>query len=267
MFPPGRRRRRRQPARPSRPPSSYHHPSGQMDWHKAVQALLPTLMETRLRSWSPVDINAQKDCLFYNGRIPQEITDLIFEFALSSDILPDARSVSTYSHVFCVRLDHERGDDEPEPEPTSQQAETVGTSISASSHVGSPAYNDFDFDVYLFDRDDDTVPRMKHMGYDWFRPDNTGRAVFTGHELLRTCRRVYLDANKILEQERGVVVWSGREPYWGRGLNDFISRLQQNYPRQLPNTSSIRWFAHIYLLVRSFFSPSFLPMGNKLLSY
>lgn len=264
MFPQGARRGRRNLVRPGRPPHA--RPPGQLDWYNAAQSLLPTLMESRLKSWGPADVNIQQDCLFYNGRIPPEITDLIFEFALSPDTIPGPVSELHPNHDFCVRYDHERSSDEPEPEPATQQAEDVGTSMSTSLQVASQADGDLDIDGYITHPEASPIYRRSDLGFDWFRPDNTGRVVFNGHELLRTCRRVYLHTNKLLEQARDVIVYSGREPSSDWGLNHFISRLQLNYSQQLPKIHSIRWFAQMYLLVSLFFFPSLLHLSLALVT-
>lgn len=258
MFPQGARRGRRNLAWPDRPPHGCL--PGQLDWYNAAQALLPTLMESRLKLWGPADINIQQDCLFYNGRIPPEITDLIFEFALSPNTIPGPRFALDPNHDFCVRYDHERSNDEPEPEPATQPAEDAGTSMSTSLQVGSQADGDLDIDGDIIQPETNMVPRRNDLGFDWFRPDNTGRVVFNGRELLRTCRRVYLHTNKLLEQARDVAVYSGREPWRDRGLNQFISRLQENFPHQLPKIHSIHWFAQMYLLVCLFFIQSLLHL-------
>lgn len=220
-----------------------------MDWHNATQALLPTMMESRLKTWGPADIDTQQDCPFYNGRIPQEITDLIFEFALSPDTLPYPQSQVDPGHDFCIRYDHEPSDEEPEVDPVrmAQLAERAGAETELSPH------GDLDLDQGFFDPATGRTARKKELGFDWFRPDS-GRVVLHGHQLLRTCRRVYLHTHKIFEQANEVVIYSGREPPSAsggrdRGLDGFIWGLRENYADQLPKIRSIRWFPQMYLLV------------------
>lgn len=233
--------------RPGQGIGNRHSPS-QEEWYNAVQALLPTLIESRLKSWGPEDINLQHGCLFYSGRIPQEITDLIFEFALSPDTRLSPQSEVDPRHDFCVRYDHETGEDEPDLEPVAQQDGALTMTVNGS---GGP--------IIVPRRE--TFACRKESGFDWFRPDNTGQAVFSGCGLLRTCRRIYLHANKHIEQARDVVLYSGREAPWGDGLDEFIGRLRRNYTHQLPKIRSVRWFAQMCFLV-SLTSPpgSYLPL-------
>jgi hypothetical protein len=204
-------------------------------------------MESRIKSWGPTDINTQRDCLFYNGRIPQEITDLIFKFALSPDTLPGPHSQVDPRHDFHIRYDHEPGDDEPEVDPAraAQLAERAGAPTALGPGDDSGA--DQSPPVLRTGQ----IRRDKAMGFDWFRPECAGRVVFRGRGLLRTCRRVYLDTHGIFEQGRDVVVFGGREPPWGRGWGPdaFIRRLSANKARLLPNIRSIRWLPQMYLLV------------------
>lgn len=234
------------------------NPPGQAEWYNAVQSLLPTLMESRLKSWGPADIDAQQGCPFYNGRLPQEITDLIFEFALSPDTLPNFVLEKVPSHDLCVRYDHERSRDEPELRPVARQADDTDaaevTNLAAAATSLDPATDagDAETDVGLAVTQRDTFHTAswkKASGFDWYRPDNTGQHVFHGQELLRTCRRIYLDARKLLDQARDVAIYDGREPAWGWGLKVLIRKLRVNYSRQLPRISSIRWFVQMYRLV------------------
>ncbi|ROW01283.1 hypothetical protein VMCG_05873 [Cytospora schulzeri] len=201
-----------------------------MDWHNATQALLPTLMESRLKSWGPGDVDMQPDCPFYSGRIPQEITDLIFEFALSPDTLPGPKSQTDPRHDFCIRYDHERADDEPEVGPVSApQPRPAEPAVTSTSY--NPA------DLYSFDGIASApfleIDRRNNLGFDWFRPGDTGRVVHRGLELLRTCRRVYLHTHKISKLSSDTVIYSGREPPWSQGrgwdVNNLIWSLQRNH--------------------------------------
>ncbi|ROW03323.1 hypothetical protein VSDG_01497 [Cytospora chrysosperma] len=221
-----------------------------MDWHNTTQALLPAMMESRIKSWGPADISTQQDCLFYNGRIPQEITDLIFKFALSPDTLPGPHSRVGPRHDFHIRYDHEPGDDEPEVDDPARAARLVESAgASTGLNPGDDSGAEQSPPVLRTGR----IRRRKEMGFDWFRPECAGRLVFRGHELLRTCRRVYLDTRGLFEQAREVVIFSGREPPWGRdwGLVAFVRGLNTNYAQLPPNIRSIRWFPQMYLLERS----------------
>ncbi|KUI55637.1 hypothetical protein VP1G_03052 [Cytospora mali] len=232
---------------------------GHKDWYNAVQDILPTMMESRLKSWSPADINLQQDCPFYNGRIPREITDLIFEYALSPDTLPDPQCELGPGHDFRVRYDHERSDDESDLGSVPQQVtavEATTSSESADSHVV------IDESLTI-----SPISRERNSGFDWFRPENTGRKLFRGCELLRTCRRLYLDTNKLLEQARDVVIYGGREPPWGRDFRAFINQLRRGYKQQLPKITSIRYFVQMYRLISAQQLTLFRPCNEALAGY
>ncbi|KUI69329.1 hypothetical protein VM1G_05279 [Cytospora mali] len=218
------------------------------------------MMESRLKSWGPADIDLQQDCPFYNGRIPREITDLIFEYALSPDTLPDPQCGLDPGHDFRVRYDHERGDDESDLGSATQQVTAVEATTTSSESAGSDVVNDESLAIR-------PISRKRDSGFDWFRPENTGRKVFRGCELLRASRRLYLDTNKLLEQARDVVIYGGREPPWGRDFRAFINQLRRDYKQQLPKITSIRYFVQMHLLTPAQDSMLFLPSNEALARY
>lgn len=246
------------------PPGSYE--PAFMDDYKAQQALLPTLMETRIQSWGipGSEIDPQISCFLYNGQIPQEITDLIFQYVLS----PDARAVNSYTrtpsdnshHDFCVRNDHLSSSDETTIGQLPLQQVHDGSRPASDSQVDSSApveqVNTFtprptlprhrcrDSRGYI------AVEERRRLGFDWYRPGCNHNPIYSGWTILLTCRRVYLDAAKFLTKNREIVLFEGREPRGGWSYERFARRARVAYAgpkfRQIP---SIRLYSQMFRLV------------------
>lgn len=251
----------RGPRRPTQPKQAI--------WYHAVETLLPTLMESRLKAWGTADIDSQQGCLFYNGRIPREITDLIFEFALYPETLK-CRSTTPYpnpgedgpgevgpGHDFEVRHDHESSHEDPAPESVAQHdgAKAAGQPADVVATAGGPGDVDASLAVPVQDFENRML-RTTDRGFDWFRPDYAGKQGFPGFGLLLACRRVYLDTHELLlRRAREVSIFEGRAPpaefragsgsgvyAWSRGIaGDFRSKL--------PQIRSVHLFAQMYRLV------------------
>ena len=197
-------------------------------------------MESRIQQWGQEDINAQQNCPFYNGLLPQEILDLIFGFALAPETVPSGLPRLDPDYDFCIRDDHKPGDDEPKMEPSDESTWDQAMPDRHESLLG--------------------LPSKKELGFDWFRPGSTGQRVFPGQVLLQTCRRVYLDTYKLLERSRVTVIFEGRYAPWGFAtLKAFTRRLEAYYKQQLPQPRSIHMYAQMHRLVRFSLLPPSLP--------
>lgn len=212
--------------------------------YHAIHVLVPGLMATRVQSWGQEghEIDPQPDSLFYNGRISQEITDMIFEYALSPDFIassdPRMLEDDDKDHDFCVRHDHKPSSDEPEVQLTPAKGdEAVGELAGAST---SPSVQNH-------------ISRSRAEGFDWYRPDVAAKKFFPGKGLLHTCRQVYLDANHFLARQHEATIWQGREPWGGQVYDRFARNIRENPEKsQLQPISSIRMYAQMWMLVSVF---------------
>lgn len=260
------------------PPSelrSAHNLLRAEQWQREV-----SLMRTRLKQWGQPgkEIHPQQKCLFYNGRIPLEITLMIFEYALSPNknrrfVVPNGPPTAK-GHDFRVRFDHEKdtkvqkdnGHDGVKSQAGSGRAEPAHTSLQPQTTALGLQNNSYSPKQF---RSMIPQPTREWMGYDWFRPETGDLIKFPGWSLLLTCRRIYLDAIQRHARNREVVLFEGRKPTNGLGLKEFLSLVREKsegpyfdgiYP------FSMRLYAQMYLLVSwvSFSSscfPNLLPFS------
>lgn len=227
--------------RPPVPEPSY------TDYHGAQQRLLPGMMQRRLQSWTEPgnEVNPQRDSLFYDGRLPQEVTDLIFEYTLSPEapatLLPSRWPDEERPHDFCVRYDHEKSNDGPETQNTTRVSPT------SPGQGGEPVLGQ---DTVSNRRDLPSHQMRGSLGFDWYRPDAPTKTTCSGWRLLQTCRRVYLDASDFLARNHEAVVYEGRGPRNGF-VTDSLSRLlrdNHNHP-SYQGIHSMRVYSQMHLLV------------------
>lgn len=175
-------------------------------------------MSHRIDSWG--NVNQQKSSPLFN-RIPPEIRNLIFKFALAEFTAPALdRQIK---HEFFARDDHEKLDDEPEMEggPASQagdQGEHESSVQTPDVENGqAPAVQAPPASILLHLRE------MK-LSRDWFRPGFEGqRKIHTS--LLRTCRRVYLETY-MLPSQGSKIFYNKRGPCWcPRSPREYVSGL------------------------------------------
>ncbi|KAJ4386003.1 hypothetical protein N0V93_008894 [Gnomoniopsis smithogilvyi] len=184
---------------------------GYMHYYEAQEELRPLLMTSRLEAWGKPgnEIHPQSDCTFYDGRIPREISDLIFEYVLSPDApRMNARPENQMPHDFCVRNDHNSGSDEPETRDLISEA----TQASSEEHTITEPLPSRD---QLSERD------KQAMGFDWLRPDCHNKPTYSGWTILQTCRQIYLDAAKYLAKNREIVLYEGRGFVGAQSFSDF----------------------------------------------
>lgn len=230
------------------------------EYHYAIHVLGLSLMATRVQSWGQEghEIDPQPDSLFYNGRIPQEITDMIFEYALSPDFIahsdPQKLEDDDKDHDFCIRHDHKPSSDEPEVQLTPAEGdEAVGELAGAST---SPSVQHH-------------ISRSRAEGFDWYRPDVAAKKLFPGKGLLHTCRRVYLDAYHFLANKHEATIWQGREPRDGQVYAGFAVNIRENPEMShLQPISSIRMYAQMWKLVSVFLlrppgAPDLMPSKDN----
>lgn len=230
-------------------------PYAQRTHYAAQEALLSTLMQTRVKSWGQPgsEILTQQDSVLYNGRIPQEITDLIFEYVMSlqisTDGQPTERPPGQELYDFCLRNDHNRSAEEPEiPSQTALHSPELEVE-ETGANLNPQQENSMQSSVsrrYL------TAPSRQTAGFDWFRPDYAHKGIYPGWTLLLTCRRIYLDAQKFLARNREIIIFEGRGPVTGWSFSDFAQRLQNGAAEpRFQHIPSIHIYAQMYRLVSS----------------
>lgn len=227
-----------------------------MDYYEAQQALLPTMMDNRLKAWGQPgsEVNPQPHCMLYDGRIPQEITDLILEYILSPDapmiaISPPGR----LPHDFDVCKDHRPRDDvsyvqSPNAKgiPSQDQA---GRNCNNQPNPGMPEHTIMQ-PLQVPSRGLLVVRDRQRRGFDWIRPGCDYNPAYSGWTMLQTCRRVYLDAAKFLVRNREVVVFEGRGPTAGYSFADLSRRLRKGHNQpDLQKIPSIHMYSQMYQLV------------------
>ena len=236
--------------RPGRPTTT---PIPQRQSYDIVQRLIVPLMESRSKLWGPADINPQQASLFYNGRIPQEVTDLIFEFALSPETIPFPESVLDPGRDLQVRHDHEQSQDDLALEPQAQENKSAGTSRAVLDSVTEAVARVIDSLAIAQHNALNSIVRESKSGFDWFRPGDTGKRVFRGHALLRTCRCVYLDAHRFIEQARDMTVYDNRPPPGRVSRNASMLKPWWSQDYRYVKIHSIRWLVQMYRLVSLLF--------------
>lgn len=235
---------------------------GHMDYYNAQESLLPTMMDDRRKSWAKPgsEIHPQLDCVLYNGRVPQEITDLILEYVLSPDVpalnIPGDPLSAKSSHEFCLRNDHKQSSDEPKTQPpicNRNQAENeAGSTTDDQGGDELP-------DIILLGHNtmSNTASRRllvvrerRELGFDWLRPGCNHKTTYSGWRLLQTCRRIYLDAEKFLARNREIVVFEGREPVDGYSFTELARRARDNHAQpRFQHIPSIHMYSQMYHLV------------------
>lgn len=227
-----------------------------MDYYEAQQTLLPRMMDNRRKAWGQPgsEVNPQPNCMLYDGRIPQEITDLIFEYVLSPDEPIVAISPpGDPPHDFDVRHDHKPGEDALHI----QNPNAKGG--SAPDQAGPNCNDQFDTDMpehtitqplHLPSRGLLVVRDRQRKGFDWSRPGCNYKPIYPGWTILQTCRRIYLDAAKFLVRNREVVVFEGRAPTDGYSFADLSRRLRKDHDRpDIQNVPTIHMYSQMYQLV------------------
>ncbi|KAI3329795.1 hypothetical protein F4824DRAFT_372239 [Ustulina deusta] len=130
------------------------------------------------------EVNPQLSSPLYNGRIPAEIRNLIFEFALTEFPSPNAKVIRPNTWV---RQSHDVAPmpGTPNPPAVGHVVEPVRSRIQG---VVRPRRGMLPL----------TLSRAPQAGdgFDWLRFDNTEPMRF-GTALLLTCRRVYLETYKL----------------------------------------------------------------------
>lgn len=225
------------------------------------QEVLPTLMRSRLASWGQpgYETNSQQDCPLYNGRIPLEITMLIFEYALS----PKATSIQVGGletekpHEFRVRFDHEREDDEHRCRGSDQWRGGYEDAQEAAPPPNNAAHTP-PHRTSAICLSPAQIRRLRPfelreaMGFDWYRPETGSEIVFPGWTLLQTCRRVYLDVVHLHARNREIIIihgmWSRNKQLYHTFPGGSIQHSRGPYFEGIP-PSSMRWYTEMYWLV------------------
>lgn len=233
-----------------------------MDYYQAQQTLLPTMMDNRLKPWGQPgsEVNPQPKCMLYDGRIPQEITDLIFEYILS----PDAPIVAISPpgnppHNFDVRNDHKPGDDALHVRNSNAKGD--------SAHDQARRDSNDQLDIYMPEHTNIQPSRgllvvrdRQRRGFDWVRPGCNHKPIYSGWTMLQTCRRIYLDAAKFLVRNREVVLFEGRGPTDGYSFADLSRRVRKDHDQpDLQRIPSIHMYSQMYQLVSFPFEYHVLP--------
>lgn len=241
------------------PPESFEEREKQL--HDAQQRLAPVMMRNRLRSWTQPGsgnegVDPQRGSPFYGGRLPQEVTDLIFEYALcpdaSASLLPGRWPDEERPHDFAVRYDHGQSSDGPET-----AHDSMDTSLDQGGKEPAPG-QDAVSGTQPRGGDDSAgpwrgppSPQMRStLGFDWYRPDAPTKTTCSGWRLLQTCRRVYLDASEFLARNHEAVVYEGRGPRNGRAVVDLYRLLEDNHNHpSYQDIRSMRVYSQMHLLV------------------
>ena len=198
-------------------------------------------MSHRMASWNFVD--RQDSSPLFSGRIPAEIRNLIFEFALAEFTAPALDR--PIRHDFFARDDHEQLDDEPNIEAgpadqaTGRGEEENGVQVPDVENILAPAVQGLSAQS-LF--------RLQEMMYswDWFRPGYTGqRKIHTA--LLRTCRQVYKETYMLPSQGRKIF-YNARGPRWcPHSPSEYVSGLAPEAARHIRN---LQLFPQMWFLER-----------------
>ncbi|TGJ86667.1 hypothetical protein E0Z10_g2122 [Xylaria hypoxylon] len=161
--------------------------SGSHDWFNLCQRL-----ETE-------DVNPQLSSPLYNGLIPAEIRDLIFEFAMTEFPSPNAKTIKSSTWV---QQSHDLAPtpEAPNPAPVGNVVERVRSRVQG---VLRPRHGMIPL----------TLSHDPHGadGFDWLRFDNT-EPMRVGTALLLTCRRVYLETHNLPLLQTEQRFYCGRGP-------------------------------------------------------
>lgn len=200
-------------------------------------------MSHRIGSWDHV--NQQESSPFFN-RIPPELRDLIFKFALAEFTAPALDR--PIKHEFSAREDHEELDDEPDME-----------SGQASQAVDQGDQGDHESSVQTPDVENGQAPavqappaslllhfrEVKHS-CDWLRPGYAGqRKIHTS--LLGTCRRVYLETY-LLPSQGSKIFYNKRGPCWcPQSPREYFSGVAPGAAQHIRN---LQIFSEVWFLER-----------------
>ncbi|KAI0863612.1 hypothetical protein F4860DRAFT_467212 [Xylaria cubensis] len=127
------------------------------------------------------NVDPQLSSPFYNGRIPAEIRSLIFEFAVTESVHPDAQVIKPDSWV---RQSHD-----PAPIPEAPESSTTDHVARISKWTADLLRSSLP-PAYRHGHPSET--RRPEHGFDWLRFDNT-EPMRLETSLLMTCRRVYIE--------------------------------------------------------------------------
>ncbi|KAI0107526.1 hypothetical protein GGR51DRAFT_515879 [Nemania sp. FL0031] len=196
------------------------------------------------------EVNPQLASPLFNGRIPAEIRNLIFEYAVTEFPSPRARIIKADS---CVQQSH---DLIPIPElPSPSAVESVVERVRGQ--IQGIALSRHRMRPFIMSH-----TRQPQDGFDWLRFDNT-EPMRVGTTLLLTCRRAYLEAHSLplLQTEQRFYCFRG--PFGGgeggsrTDIGEFITGWLSN-PAPTKDLSqkdlvrSVRLFTQQYWLEDSF---------------
>lgn len=199
---------------------------------------------------STKEVDAQLSSPLYNGRIPAEIRNLIFEFAVTEFPSPKARTLKSDA---CVQNSHDLmpvpGD--PSQPPVENVVERARGEILGIVHPRQR--------MSPYTRSHTREPQD---GFDWLRFDNT-EPMKVAYALLLTCRRAYLEAHSLplLQTEQRFYCYRGPFSSTPKGsrsdIGRFITgRLSNPSPRpglqQRDLVRSVRVFAQQFWLEDEF---------------
>lgn len=178
-------------------------------------------MSYRLHSWDFVD---QQDSSPLFSRIPAELRTLIFKFTLAEVTLPALDR--PIRHDFFARDDHEKLDDEADMEGD-QGSHENGVQTLNNEDGPAPAVRRLPASDLI---------RLQELlsSWDWFRPGYAGqRKIHTN--LLRTCRRVYLETY-FLPSQGSKIFYNARGPRWcPQSPSRYVSGLAPAAARHIQN--------------------------------
>ncbi|ETS76096.1 hypothetical protein PFICI_11483 [Pestalotiopsis fici W106-1] len=158
--------------------------------------------------WADPDFDPQMQSPLFNI-LPSEIRDFIFRYALQEYC---SAEVQAKLPNLAVRHDHEPVEEEEE---TPSVDIAVGPSINAARRVA----------------------RRAPYGYDWLRPDNVEPMTVTT-ALLRTCRRVYIEAYELPAWQREHRFYMMRGDYGAKAVCS-IDTLRTHFEQHL--AAGIYW--------------------------
>ncbi|KAI1324186.1 hypothetical protein F5Y16DRAFT_314769 [Xylariaceae sp. FL0255] len=181
-------------------------------------------------------INPQTASPLFNGRIPAEIRNQIYEYALTEYpdwiTFPDAKAV-------LVCHSHDRAPPPATASPTIDPEQQVSKGINLSNtHPGRQGYNRL---------------RRPSNGYGWVRYDNI-EPMRLSIGLLQSCRRVYLETHSLplSQTEHRFYCYKGPPSSARTDLSRFMAKLEA--PASVPGLKqkdlirSVRIFAQQYWL-------------------
>ncbi|KAI1757008.1 hypothetical protein F4782DRAFT_480856 [Xylaria castorea] len=131
------------------------------------------------------NVNPQLSSPFYNGRIPAEIRSLIFEFAMTESLHPDAQVIKPDKSV--------RPSHDPAPTPEAPESSAMNGMARMSQWTIDLLRSSLP-PTYRLGQPGET--RRPDHGFDWLRFDNT-EPMRLETALLLTCRRVYIETRSL----------------------------------------------------------------------